>query len=331
MNCRIAIPKRLRGNRGVVLMFALGSILVFTMLGTAYVTSMGIALKETRYDVHRRQASGVAESGIHAAIAEIQAALRAGRVPQPDYRFAPNTHRQEYDGLADYPHLAAVTVVDESALVNINHAPAAVLTALGIPDEKAQAMEEARNSGRGSGLGAVGDLKFRSIVSPREWHELETAGALDTMTVHTVVNPAAPSGYINLNSAPPAVLAAVFGIEATEAERIANSRRTNPFDSWESVLRVVGREPHTFNMRPARIGSREMPEAFTLRSRSFRIYSETYVEFQGSSLRTMRAAVEAVVVFDERNQPHIRYWNELPGDLSGTAPVEVNEDNAPAS
>jgi type II secretory pathway component PulK len=320
-----SISAQCRGNRGVVLVFALGTVVVFMLLGSAYVSSMGIAYKDTRYEVHRRQAASIAESGIHATIAEIQNALRSDHAPQAAYRHTANVYRQEQDGLADYPQVVDVTVVDEMARINVNHVPAEVFIALGVPEDKAEAIVASR-PGRSRGgryLGAVDDLVTRGLITPRERGELAASGALGDLTVYTVADMDAPRAFINLNTAPASVIAAVFGIDAGEAQRITDARAARPFDSWEAVLRAVSREPHTFNIRPIRVGSREMPEALALSSRCFRLYAETVVSFTGMELGSMRAAVEAIVIFDENNEPHIRYWNERPAGLNGAAPVDL--------
>ena len=306
---------RNRNERGVALLFSLGIIVFFAMLGAAYIGYMNNAYDAARFEVNQSRVRGVAEAGIHAAIAEIQSALADGGQPASVYTFEPAVYRHEQAGRVAYAQKeVTVSVADEMARVNLNHAPQAVLEALGFEAEAAAAMVKSRPraAGKGRFLNTVDDMVARELVTQRAHYDLREAGTLNDLTVYTAIDPASPKGFVNINTASPRVLGAIVAVDETEAETIAGKR---PFASWEDVLTGVGREPTTFNVRHTQIGSRNMPEALTLSSRCFRLTAEATVDFPGLR-RSLKSATEAVVIFDENGHARVRFWNTRPTERS---------------
>jgi type II secretory pathway component PulK len=172
----------------------------------------------------------------------------------------------------------------------------------------------------GRRLVSVDDLRTRDFMNGQNY------GALNKrlFTVYTSSSDATRAA-INLNSANPTVLAAVFAIGAEEAESLAQKR---PFESWDDVRAKVGRETSTFNVPDTARTNRRMPDAVSLGSRSYRLISEAHMITRDTSARGLQSAVEAVVNFAADGSFSIPYWNATPSDeafleaeTTATAPV----------
>jgi len=310
-----SLPKR-RENRGMALIGAIGLMVVFLMLGTAYVAYMAIEHDTTDYDVHQTRARQLAVGGIHAAAGEIAAALEAGDAVEGPYRFQLAAYRQEAGGLGAYEQDVQVSVSDESARVNINYAPPLVLRALGIPEDDVDALVAYRAQ-EGNGLASVDALLTRDLMNPQDFDRLDT----DLFTVYTVSDPRQPHSWLNVNTAPPRVLSAIFAINLDEARTLAAKR---PFRDWRDVLQKVGREPTSFNVEVPQFAPRDMPRGLTLTSRSYRLRSEVVLDMPGLGGRSARAGIEAVVYFHENGDHAIRYWNPRGFIEEVEAPTEAN-------
>lgn len=314
-----------RDERGAALFVSLMLLLVFSTLGTAYVKSMTISLEGTRYDLQNVRANHLSRGGVYAGIGEIQASIEKGEQPGSSYTIDLPVYRMVEGERESYPQTVAVTVSDESGKANLNFAPKPVLVALGIPAKVVDAIRQQAQGASGRLLVSVDDLRTRDFLNGQSYNALNK----NAFTVYTgSVNGAGAA--INLNSATPAVLAAVFGIDMEEASALAGKR---PFTSWDDVRAKVAREPSTFNVPVVISGDRGMPEALSLGSRSYRLSSEAFMKTLDTSSNGLHSAVEAVVTYAVDGSFAIRYWNETPsnevlsdGNVEASTPVTPSDN-----
>lgn len=300
------------GGRGFALVGAISMLALFALLGTAYVRYMMIEVDDTARHLDVIRAQHLAAGGIYAVIGEIELVLAEGGSPDGHYTISENVYRSQGGERAASAQEVRVSVSDEAARVNVNHAPPAVLRELGLDEDSLANLAKALPTSSGlrsdsrRWLTSVDELRTRGIVNRREFEAIDT----DLLTIYSVEDSSKPGGFVNLNSAEPAVLAAVFGIEdRSEIETLAASR---PFTTWQDVLTKTGREPSTFNVAPPKYASREMPGELALSSRCYRLRSEVRMNYRGARGRVVSAAVEAVVYFKEDGTYSIRFWNEHP-------------------
>ncbi len=316
-----------RNNAGVALLAALGMLFIFCMLGMAYVGYMTTTLDRSNYDIRLLRTRCIAEGGIEAGIATLQAALhdpeKLGRVVGattevefPVYRLergAPN------DFAADETKkgVAKVTVRDESGAVNLNHAPARVLQAiLKVDGDTARRIRSSLPAGEGGGgpqawLASVDDLVARGLVTEAAL----TAVPTKCLTVYSVADHANATGFVNLNVAPPVVLAALLDVDVATAQKVVEARAKQPFKSLADVAAAAGKDPASFNLKPAPDAPDALPKELSFQSRCFRIVSEAELSDLGPGGRAVRAThggAEAVVVFDEEGRPQTTFWSEAP-------------------
>ncbi len=306
-------------KRGMALVAAIGLLVIFAALGTAYIGYMALEFDEAGVRLHEVRARKLAEAGVYAAIGEAQAAIARGEAPKPEYPIALAAYRQEATGQGVYPQTVHVRVSDESARVNLNYAPAALLRALGLPENAAKAIEDYRASGKS--LASLDALRSEGLVNAATMQSLPR----DLLTVYTGSDPRQPHSYLNLNSAPDPVLAAIFGISVEEAAALAAKR---PFTSWEDAIQKVAREPSTFNVPAPQYASRDMPGTLALSSRCFRMTSLVEMDMPGGTGRPVHAGVEAVVALLEDGTYAIRYWREI---HSGAAKAANETTTAPSA
>ncbi len=303
----------------MALVAAIGLLVVFAMLGTAYIGYMTLEYDEAGIQLHEVRARTLAEAGVYAAIGEAQAAIARGEVPKGEYPIALSAYRQEATGQGAYPQTVRVAVSDESARVNLNYAPVSLLRAMGLSENAAKAVEDYRASGKR--LASLDALRSEGLVDAQTMQALKR----DLFTVYTGSDPRQPHSYLNLNTAPDAVLASVFGISAEEAAALAAKR---PFASWADAVQKVGREPATFNVAAPQYASRDMPAALALTSRCFRFVSLVEMDMPGGTGRPVHAGVEAVVALLENGTYTIRYWREI---HSGAAKAASDTTTAPVA
>ena len=292
-----------RGDAGMALVFALILLLIFTMFGTAYVKYMMLEHEGTRQELQKLRGKHLGQSGIYAAIGEVQAAVMKGATPEITYRFDLPLYRterleDESIGRGEYAQEVTATVMDESGLVNLNHAPDAVLLALGVPKN----VLDARKASDFRPFVSVDSLRSRDYMNSQEYARLDK----NTLTVFTGDGDGAS---VNLNAASPTVLAAIFNIDDVEAGNLASKR---PFTSWSDVLRKIGREPSTF--RISTNGRDEMPDGLSLSSDCYRILSAGSMITPDTSRNGLQVYVEAVVRFTG-DEFAIRYWTEDPVEI----------------
>ena len=320
-----------RRGSGFALVGAIAMLALFVMLGTAYVKYMMIELDDTRIDVDASRAQHLASGGIYAAIGEIEAAIDSGLVPKRSYTIKANAYRYEGGERAAYAQEIHVTLSDESARIDLNHAPPEVLVALGMDREAVERLGRALPTSSGlrsesrRWLTSVDDLLTRGIVNRRQFGAIQS----DQLTTYTVEDHSKPAAFLNLNTAEAGALAAILGIDDLDEIRQLMAKR--PFESWQDAVTKSGREPSTFNVKSPRYASRDMPREVTLSSRCFRLKSEVQVSFAGMARRGSTAAVEAVVLFKDDGSYSIRYWNERPmwpgeSDAATPGPSAAPED-----
>lgn len=289
-----------KSNSGMALVAAIGMLVVFAMLGTAYLGYMTLEYDQTGQEMRDVRARTLAEAGIYAGIGEAQAAIARGEAPKPEYAIALNAYRQEATGPGTYPQSVRVQVSDESARVNLNFAPGALLHNLGLPDNAVKAIADYRAAGKR--LASLDSLKSEGLVDTATLQSVKR----DQFTVYSGTDLRQPHSYINLNSVPEPILAAIFNVNAEEATALASKR---PFTSWEDAVQKVGREPSTFSVASAQYATRDMPADLALNSRCFRLVSLVDMNMPGG--RPASAGVEAVVSFLENGTYSIRYWREI--------------------
>ena len=301
-----------RRGSGFALVGAIAMLALFVMLGTAYVKYMMIELDDTRIDVDASRAQHLASGCIYAAIGEIEAAIDSGLVPKRSYTIKASAYRYEGGERAVYEQEIHVTLSDESARIDLNHAPPEVLVALGMDREAVERLGRAiptpsglRSESR-RWLTSVDDLLTRGIVNRRQFGAIQS----DQLTTYTVEDHSKPAAFLNLNTAEAGALAAILGIDDSDEIRQLMAKR--PFESWQDAVTKSGREQSTFNLKSPRYASRETPREVAFSSRCFRLHSEVRVSFTGMARRPSVAAVEAVVLFKNDGSYSIRYWNERP-------------------
>ncbi len=312
-----------RRNDGVALLTVLAMMLVFVMLGTAYVRYMSIEVDKARYELLDVRSQNLASGGIHAVIGEIHKTMETGDSVRDVYEISLPVYRFEGGERVEYPQVITVRVLDESGRVNLNHAPPELLMAMGLTEGNVTALRQSI-AGKGKSprwLVSVDELRTRDIMDGQEFNQLNK----DLFTVFTAANPENPRGFININAASAEVLAALFNIDPAEAQTLVAKR---PFLSWEDAVSKLGREPSTFNISNREYGARTMPPELSLRTHCYRLVSEVAMVVEpGTSSKGLHRAVEAVVLFDEHGNDSVRYWNEHPGDAVYAAkPLNTSED-----
>ena len=303
------------GENGVASIAALSMLMLFTLLGTSYVKYMSIEKDTSMFELRNLRASRLAEGGIHAAVGEIRAALKSGQAPEAVYEFDIPLYLYDADSetrLSAVPQRVRVRIEDEVARVNLNHAPRQLLENLGIDRTRVRALkntlprDSVPRAGARQWLSSIDNLRSRRILGPREFKALDRS----ILTVHTVEDPRAPVRFINLNSASPKVLAAVFNIPKEEALALAKRR---PFANWNDVVAKTGRDPLTFTVRPSPVSPHTMPRELALQSNCYRVFSEVRVESTFSAGHATTRQVEAVVMLHTDGSYTFRYWDETAG------------------
>lgn len=307
-----------QSNSGIALFAALVMLVVFAMLGSAYVKYMTLDLENTRFEVQKLRSEHLGQSGVYAAIGEIEAARSKNERPLTTYEFGLPVYRTEQQddgtlGRTEFPQYVVANVRDESGRVNLNHAPGPILEALGIP---ASVIRE-RQASDFRFFVSVDDLRARDFMNSQEFDALD----LDLLTVFSGDRRGAD---INLNSADPKVLEAIFNIDPQEAATLASKR---PFTSWRDVVRKIGREPSSFRVSSAQPD--ELPEGLSLKGACFRISSSASMQTPDTSRRGMQVNVEAVVNFNDEGFS-IRYWNPDPPEVLEFGPDTITAEELDA-
>jgi type II secretory pathway component PulK len=315
--------------QGVALVTALGLLLLFAMLGTAYVRYMSVELDEARYELLDVRAEQLSEAAIMAAIGEIESALKRGETPKARYAINLPLYYHRQDGVEPFDQTITVQVKDESSRININHASPELLEAIGIQASTAQKIMQSLpsqgNSSDARWFNSVDELRTRGFLDGPEYGSLSR----ESLTVYSADHDNA-SGFINLNSVSTTVLSFLFNIEPEEAGVLASKR---PFTSWEDVLTKIGREPSTFNVGNIPYGSREKPKELAFQSRSFRLVSDGTIKNVLGTINGLYCSTEAVLLIDEDHNSSLRFWNVHPLEdaVEESVPEEESKPSADES
>jgi len=293
-----------KGAHGFALLLALGILVIVSSLGTAYVTYMTIESEEVQVALWKRHADALAERAVTLARVDIARSLTDGPVPESLtydqlvlFQVAPDEERplaidERYNGTA------AVQIIDENAKLNLNYASVRLLqTILGVDGATAR---EIRASLPRPGESPTEDRRWFLHVD-----ELVTRGFLtrdqfsevpkNLLTVYSSPSPDRPIRYINVNTAPPAILAAIFAVDIDTAKALAEAR---PFDTPDALYAALEADPAQFNVASPEAAG-ELPPALALTSTTFRLRCEAGLErLTGPEAEVVgRKHVEAIVQF----------------------------------
>ena len=198
---------------------------------------------------------------------------------------------------------------NESAKINLNHAPPRVLqSVLAVDGETARRIRaslpvEGAAPSAAAWMVSTDELVTRGLITPEVYAKVSK----DLLSVDNVADHQNPEGYLNINAASADTLAAVFDITKAAAEDLAKKR---PFASYADAVAATGKDPSAFNLAPAPDGS--APKELSLQSRCFRIVSRAKLDVPGSASRSVEARAEAVVVFAKDGTPCVTSWSETP-------------------
>ena len=305
MQHRSVQKQRVDSRDGVALIFAISLLMIFSVLGAGYVTFMTIELDEANYTVHETRSRVLAKAGANIAAGRLQDALASGTVEDvlgnmtldlPTYDLMQGDEFTQRD---DRTARVEIRIADESGKVNLNHAPASVLRhVLGVEGATARAISGHPRSGEGSWFVGVEDLRDLNLLTAEEFAAVDRS----LVTTLTVVDHDSPAGYLNINSASAEVLAAVLGITRESAEQVRVQR---PFTDLASLAEASGKDPATFNLKPAADGA--LPVALATESRCFRIgVKSNYSRADGSM--TVSSHLDAVILFDGDGGYEFIHW-----------------------
>ncbi|MBI5091899.1 MAG: general secretion pathway protein GspK [Candidatus Hydrogenedentes bacterium] len=310
-------------NAGVALITALGMLVLFLAMGTAFLGYVTIDQRDARYALKMARAKAVADGGARAAIGEIQAALAAGKPAPPELTIPSSVYGFEKGQDTPVPQenraaRAEVRITDEWARINLNQAPVVVLQAiLGVDGDAARKLRSGlprQDSGEVLAptsdrrwLTTVGDLVTRGLMEGPTYNALDQ----ELVTVYSAADNTNPGAYINLNTAPAKVLAAVLNLSPEAANAVVAARDKAPFKSVQDLRAAVGKGPETFNVPQAPGAPDALPPALAFSSRCYRIRSEAKVAnvVDEKEVDATRWSVEAVVYFPDGAAPLVQYWS----------------------
>ncbi|MBI1319120.1 MAG: hypothetical protein GC168_09250 [Candidatus Hydrogenedens sp.] len=336
-----------KAQRGAALVFAISLLAIFAVLGTAYVVSMATGLQSADLQVREARASHMAEAGIQAAIGDLSLAVREGRqrslLGESAYQFP--AYKGVYNGdrvmLERTERIAAanVTILDESGKANLNHVPVSVMQLLLGVDGQTARLIATSLPGRPFFSGEKPDerrwMHDTDDLVERGWLSEEAAGQLDPSLLSFVNVPPGdtrPSGYLNVNTAPAEVLAAVLDMPVDQARQVMLRR---PFQGVASLEEAAGKPAASFNIKSSAGDNGGLPRALSFDSRAFRLVSEGVFGTSERGSDQSKARIEAVVVFNADGTYEITYWNagtlaESTEDSIASA-AETSETTSPDS
>jgi type II secretory pathway component PulK len=311
-------------QRGAALVFAISLLAIFSVLGTAYVVSMATELDAADLRIREARATHLAEAGLQAAIGDLGIAVREGRqrglLGESTYQFP--AYKGVYTGervlleRTERVSMATVSVFDESGKANLNHVPVSVMQLLLGVDGQTARLISTSLPGRPFFAGEHPEqrrwLHGADELAERGWLSDEAAGAFDAslVTLFSVApNDARPSRYLNVNTAPAEVLAAVLDMPVDDARQVMLRR---PFQSIQELEEAAGKPASEFNIKAGPEETGGLPRALAFESRAFRLVSEGVFGTSERGSDQSRARVEAVVVFDTDGGYEITYWNAGP-------------------
>ncbi len=160
----------------------------------------------------------------------------------------------------------------------------------------------------------ISDLVDAGLLTEEQFARVDAS----LVTARNVSSHARPEAYINVNSAPAPVMAAMLDLPDDQAAAVVGQR---PFNSLEELAAAAEKAPGTFNIKPdPAAGEAQLPEALAFHSRCFRIRSEgVYSLLLTSDADETRehgrvtAQLEAIVEFSPDGRTcQILYWNTNP-------------------
>lgn len=331
--------QRARRDEGIALITTIGLLVVFMLIGIAWVDYMTVETNKSDLQINSTRARYAASGGVEAGIAQVEAALAAHALPSDTpLEFQLPVYRKGDTPALDEERACRVkvTISDESARININYAPPNVLRKiLGVDGEKAREIRSSLPRLEGEPMTAgdqdrhwftsVDELVTRSFLTAEQL----TPELAAMLTVYSVPDPANPAGYMNVNTAPGPVLEALLDITPDMAASVIDKRTQRPLADVTELSAAAGKDPATFNVRPAPDALNTLPRELGFTSRCYRIASQAELVKDEKVIGSGYA--EAVVYFDPQGSPRILYWSEgLRETESVTASVEEPEA-APAA
>ena len=317
----------IRRNDGAALITALLLLVVFMMFGIVWVDYMNIENQKSEDQITHLRANYAAQGGINAGIQAARDAIARGNITSPPEPIAFDV--PVYAGGSDEEAAlkpandrvcrVRVRLEDESARVNINHAPPTVLRGiLGVDGEKAREIRSSlpraeagagEDSAQRRWFTSVDELVTRGLIVPPD---ALTPELKKMLTVYTVPDPARAAGYMNVNAAPAPVISALLDVTPGVAAQVVEGR---PYSDVTELSAAAGKDPATFNVRPAPDALNTLPVELSFRTRCFRIVSTAELLKTGESPDSPEevladASIEAVVYIDEQGNPQVMYWNE---------------------
>lgn len=316
-------PYKNAPRRGVALMTSLGLLMLFMVLGIVWFEQMTLDNEDTDMTLARTRAHLYANAGIYVRLADLHAAVERGVINsiQLDEQviefpvYAQGKASSELQLHTRYQSRTVVTVTDENARININHAPPKVLRRLlGVEGRTARAIRAslpvtgAEGTAEKRWFTSIDELVTRGLMTPKQLNAVNA----DLVTVYTVSDASNPQRFININTASAPVLQAVLDLRREQAVRVMGAR---PFFTVDELVAAAGKEAALFNTRPPDSTNKGLPPELTFGSSCFRIVatSELLHVIPGvEPVTKARARVEVVVQFDAQGRPHIQYWSEAP-------------------
>jgi len=304
-------------------MTAIALLAMFMTLGAIWFSQMTTDNDNTDLTIAKTRAQIYANAGVYIRLADLHAAVERGAVesiqfdeillklPVYDHGVASG----EPSWKLRYRSLTTVTVTDENARININHAPPKVLRRLlNVDGNTARAIRAslpvpgADGSAGKRWLTSVDELVTRGFMTPKKMNAINP----NLVTVYTVSDASNPNQFINVNTASPPVLQAVLDLRPQQATRVIEAR---PFYTTAELVEATGKETALFNTRPPDSTNDGLPPELTFKSSCFRIVAVSELQHIIPGIKPVtegRARTEAVIQFDADSRPHIQYWSEAP-------------------
>ena len=228
-------------RRGVALLAAVALLALFSMLGISYIRYMTIEGERSQWQARNARAQTLVDDYLRVAIHDVDAILaNGGAVPDEiSYPAVPvfRGGREGFASLVDSETLRGevrVTIHDEASKLDINRAaPVLIAAVTGLDDDTAMRIFENTRAVHASA--ANGQLPVRTL------EELATRGLIDEDAVAALPRKrltvfSGPAPFLNANTMPVDMLAAVLGIDDAAAETIAAAR---PFETREDLRAML--------------------------------------------------------------------------------------------
>ncbi|MFP4191619.1 MAG: hypothetical protein ACLFU6_06050 [Candidatus Hydrogenedentota bacterium] len=313
-------PNRVSEERGAALLLAIGLLALFAMMGTAYVTYMGLEAERAREDGRSTAARQFAQAGFHAAVGELAAELDAnGSLGAAGSSFA--FEFPVYEGGRGEAFQTSETVrarvsvdyADEMSRVNLNAAPPVILEyLLGVDTETAEAIAAALPpEGGPRWLASVDDIAVRGLIDAEALEGLPR----DDITVHSAADQAPDGVLMNVNTVSRRGLEAAFNLIPEEASAVEEGR---PYETVEQLEEALGR---SLSETPAAgIADRLVFESRLARLTCVASVEERSASGEWHARRTRRIETVAWFPPDAPAGPIILYWRESgPADSNDSA------------